>query len=94
MLANPEWDKKTFSKEGLVDWLYQQPVDGEYSYSSQGDCLLARYFTEAGYEHVSVNTISFSSESGSNTLPQGFDEVAQQKPWSYAGALKRVKELV
>ena len=63
MLYDPKWEGEVkadpFKIESLVAWLEKQPADEQYCYLSNGECLLAQYFTAAGFENVRMWTYGF-----------------------------------
>lgn len=59
MLYDPKWEKTEtkadpFSLESLIAWLEKQPAGRSYSYTCNGHCLLAQYFTAAGFKNVTM----------------------------------------
>jgi len=54
MLYDPKWEQRAdaFSLLSLIAWLERQDPLAEYCYSSNGECLLARYFRECGFNKV------------------------------------------
>ena len=62
MLYDPKWEanKDPFSLAGLIAWLERQDPDRAYCYSSTGECLLARYFRERGFNRVIMAAEFFS----------------------------------
>ena len=97
MLFDPKWEQRNaFSLDSLIGWLQRKPADEIYDYSSCGDCLLARYFADKGFNNkIYVNTVAFHVEDNGgkiHTLPQNFDEIARARPYTYGAALERARE--
>lgn len=57
------WDLEVkadpFTLENLIVWLEKQPPEKTYAYNCNGHCLLAQYFTDAGYENVRMFSEGF-----------------------------------
>jgi hypothetical protein len=64
MLYDPKWEHQTradpFSLASLIAWLDKQPLQDSYEYECHGQCLLARYFSAAGFKNVHMFSDYFS----------------------------------
>jgi hypothetical protein len=101
MLYDPKWEtnKDPFSLAGLIAWLERQDPDGAYCYSATGECLLARYFRERGFNRVIMAAEFFYHWPRANAryemtrLPRHFNDVAKGKVRTFGAALSRAREL-
>ena len=101
MLYDPKWEKRQdpFSLSSLIMWLEQQDCAGAYCYSSTGECLLARYFRERGFNRVIMAAEFFyhwprpDAVYEVTRLPRYFNDVAKGKVRTYGAALARAREL-
>lgn len=112
MLYDPKWQKTEtksdpFSLESLIAWLEKQPANASYCYLSNGECLLAHYFSEAGFRNVRMWTDGFwhgprkcPSNVGQDEaivrgtitrLPKGFNRIAEDWGHTYGDALRRAR---
>jgi hypothetical protein len=113
MLYDKRWDRPEikvdpFSLESLIAWLETMPPRAKYCYLSNGECLLAKYFTALGYENVRMWTNSFwcgiqqcpryigqeeARRLGLATpIPAIFNRVAQDEPATFGSALRRARK--
>lgn len=65
-----------FTLEALIAWLKTQRPDETYCYVSNGECLLARYFSARGYQGVSVTSHRIYFIGGNAHIPDGWDSIA------------------
>jgi hypothetical protein len=101
MLYDPKWEAKKdpFSLAGLIAWLERQDPDSAYCYSSTGECLLARYFRERGFNRVIMAAEFFYHWPRADAvyevtrLPRHFNDVAKGKVRTFGAALSRAREL-
>jgi len=101
MLYDPKWERKCdpFSLESLIAWLKRQDLLEEYCYSSTGECLLARYFTEQGFGKVIMAARFFyhwPQPGGSyevTQLPPHFNDIARGKTRTFGAALERARAI-
>jgi hypothetical protein len=101
MLYDPRWEgwSDPFSLASLIAWLERQDQDAAYCYSSTGECLLARYFRERGFNRVIMAAEFFYHwpRPGSlyevTRLPPHFNDVAKGKLRTFRAALLRAREL-
>ena len=101
MLYDPRWEEWSdpCSLAGLIAWLERQDQDGTYCYSSTGECLLARYFRERGFNRVIMAAEFFYHWPRSNSLyevtrlPRHFNDVAKGKVRTFGAALSRARQL-
>lgn len=110
MLYDPKWETTEtkidpFSLASLIAWLERQPTDGCYDYTCNGQCLLAQYFTDAGFKNIRMFTDCFmhgksappgvSREEairlGVTYLPDQFNEVASRGNRTFGAALRRAR---
>jgi hypothetical protein len=99
MLAREEWSipkvetkPDVFSLESLIAWLEKQPAQETYCYSSNGDCLLAQYFTGMGFVGVHVGGGDFDHEGAINVkFPAILGDVAYYHPRTFGAALSRAR---
>ncbi len=71
------------SPDSLIDWLRQQPPDGEYQWSDPVFCLMGRYITDVG---TPVDLYAYSE------MPN-YHAIAETKPWTFGAALQRAEAL-
>jgi len=89
MLWDRKWDKPPVeSLAGLIAWLEQQPVDGEYQWYSAVDCLVCRYLRAVTGEPWPHQKWAYSAIFDS---PHDYNEVAATRPWTYGAALERAR---
>jgi hypothetical protein len=101
MLYDPKWEIKNdpFSLDGLIGWLEKQDPHQEYCYSNTGECLLARYFTQCGFNKVIMAAKFFYHWPPSGALyevtrlPPHFNEIARGKVRTFGAALARARHL-
>jgi len=101
MLYDPQWGQRhdPFSLPGLIAWLERQDPDADYCYSSTGECLLARYFSERGFRRVIMAASYFyhfprpGALYQTVPLPPHFNDVAKGKVRTFGAALARAREL-
>ncbi len=101
MLYDPKWEQRTnaFSLTSLIAWLQRQDPVEEYCYSSTGECLLARYFSESGFNKVIMaarffyHFPNFDARYETVTLPGHFNDVAKGKVRTFGAALQRARAL-
>ena len=99
MLYDPKWEVKVvepFKLTSLIAWLEKQSADGRYDYCSNGECMLAQYFSAAGYRHVQMNPDSFhhAGRDFPVMLPRGFNAVAQLGRKRFGAALERARAIL
>src|SRR5262245_50535229 len=98
MLYDPKWAAKPndpYTINALIWWLEQQNPRHRYDFMSARSCLLARYFTESGFDSV-VMERSFVLHGGQlyvASLPPELNSIAETKPWTMGAALKRARKL-
>ena len=113
MLNRIEWDKPkvqadVFSLESLIAWLETMPAHGNYRYLCNGSCLLAQYFTAAGFENVHMWSAGFwhgplkcpRSVGESEARRMGrltqfhavFNRIAERSPFTFGAALARARK--
>jgi hypothetical protein len=101
MLFDPKWEEKNnpFSVASLIAWLERQDPDRAYCYSSTGECLLARYFRERGFNRVIMAADFFyhwprvDALYEVTPLPPHFNDVAKGKIRTFGAALLRAREI-
>src|ERR1700761_4444706 len=101
MLYDPKWEARNdpFSLASLIAWLERQDPDHAYCYSSTGECLLARYFGERGFNRVIMAAEFFYHWPRADALyevtrlPQHFNDVAKGKTRTFGAALDRARAL-
>ena len=101
MLYDPKWQQRSdpFALASLIAWLERQDPLAEYCYSSTGECLLARYFSEQGFTKVIMAAGHFyhfpRSEAVYETapLPPHFNDIAKGKVRTFGAALARAREM-
>ena len=101
MLYDPRWEANNnpFSLVSLIAWLERQDADGTYCYSATGECLLARYFRERGFNRVIMAAEFFYHWPRADALyevtalPRHFNDVAKGKIRTFGAALLRAREL-
>jgi hypothetical protein len=101
MLYDPQWGQRNdpFSLASLIAWLERQDPLEQYCYSSTGECLLARYFSERGFTKVIMAARHFYHFPHSDSLyettplPPHFNDIAKGKVRSYGAALTRARGL-
>jgi hypothetical protein len=104
MLYDPKWEKQTetkadpFSLASLIAWLEKQNPATRYCYVSNGECLLAQYFTARGYKNVTVGVGWFRELHMPHTehaIPTEFTQVARagKGGTTFGAALKRARKL-
>ena len=69
-----------FRTDVLIDWLRQQPSDGEYDFPNWRRCLMGQYLVDKGLE---PGTCTYTD------MP-GYPEFAETKPHTFGAALERV----
>jgi len=69
--------------EALIDWLRDQPPEGEYTWSDPVFCLMGRYVTDRGTP---------ADLYGYNQMPH-YHEIAEVKPHTFGAALERAQAL-
>ena len=82
-------------QEHLIKWRESLPPNGRYDWNSMTRCLLANYLTAAGHGNVRVGQSRFYShlQPDGRSIPWEVAEISQEKPHTYAAALKRAKQL-
>lgn len=102
MLYDPNWQKldktNAFKLSSLIGWLEKQPPSKSYEYCSSEKCLLAQYFTAAGFKRVEVLFGGFAhGVRGQRHYPGSFDLVAlaqfRHSEHTFGKALKRAREI-
>lgn len=105
MLCDPKWEQKTetkadpFTLASLIAWLEKQPASAPYSYMSNGQCLLAQYFTAVGYRDVSMGGYDFGHADSVDrvVLPQHFNSIAigdrVHRAFTFDAALERARDV-
>ena len=101
MLYDPRWQENydPFSLASLIAWLERQDPDEAYCYSSTGECLLARYFSERGFRRVIMAASYFyhfprpGALYETVPLPPHFNDVAKGKIRIFGAALLRAREM-
>jgi hypothetical protein len=101
MLYDPQWEFRNdpFSLQSLVAWLERQDPLEDYCYSSTGECLLARYFAERGFNKVIMAAAFFYHFPRRDALyevaflPEHFNAIAKGKVRTFGAALDRAREL-
>jgi hypothetical protein len=101
MLYDPHWGKRNdqFSLPSLIAWLERQDPHEDYCYSNTGECLLAHYFSERGFNRVIMAANYFyhfpllDGLYETAPLPQGFNEIAKGSVRTFGAALSRAREL-
>lgn len=103
MLYDPKWEvkpapkakPKILSLEGLIAWLEIQNPATRYSFVSNTDCLLARYFRAKGYWGANVGMGRFFHHCYllpfTKIYPPELDRVAHSR--SYGAALELAREI-
>ena len=102
MLYDPKWEQRTnaFSLTSLIAWLERQDPVQEYCYSNTGECLLARYFSESGFNNVIMAARLFyhfpavGSHYETVALPAHFNDIAKGKVRTFGAALARARALL
>lgn len=69
--------------DSLVDWLRQQPPDGEYIWQDPVFCMMGRYLADHD---------SRWGEFSYSEMPN-YDAIAGKKPWTFGAALERAEAL-
>jgi hypothetical protein len=100
MLYDPKWQQRNdpFCLESLIAWLERQDPLADYCYSSTGECLLARYFAERGFNKVIMAAgffYHFPQRNGLyevTPLPPHFNAIAKGKVRTFGAALARARE--
>lgn len=77
--CKPETKADPFKLGTLLSWLEGQPGTDPYCYDSNGTCLLSRYFTSMGYQHVHMFSDSFVH--GVQIGPKTDRDTAQRHFW-------------
>ena len=101
MLYDPKWAQRAdaFSLTSLIAWLERQEALAEYCYSSTGECLLARYFCECGFNkvimaaHFFYHFPYFDARYETVELPAHFNDIAKGKVRTFGAALARARAL-
>ena len=101
MLYDPHWGQRNdpFALPGLIAWLERQDPLEDYCYSSTGECLLARYFSERGFNRVIMAAnyfYHFPRADGlydTAPLPPHFNDIAKGKVRTFGAALARAREV-
>lgn len=99
MLYDKRWNRKVeadvFSLAGLIEWLKKQNPEAKYCYEDNGGCLLHKYFTARGLpidgvggEYYRINP----NYDVHHPLPDGWDDIAAESPWTFGAALDRAWE--
>jgi hypothetical protein len=99
MLYDPKWQERhdPFSLASLIAWLERQEPLEDYCYSSTGECLLARYFAECGFNKVIMAAwffYHFPRPGGAyetTPLPPHFNDIAKGKVRTFGAALSRAR---
>jgi len=99
MLFDPKWQQRNdpFSLQSLIAWLELQDPLAEYCYSSTGECLLARYFRERGFNKVIMaadffyHFPRFDALYEAVRLPAHFNAIAKGKTRTFGAALARAR---
>jgi hypothetical protein len=100
-LCPKKWTRRAKRENSnlLLFFYERQDADGTYCYSSTGECLLARYFRERGFNRVIMAAEFFYHWPRSNSLyevmllPRQFNDVAKGKVRTFGAALSRAREL-
>ena len=101
MLYDPKWAARNdpFALASLIAWLERQDPDRAYCYSSTGECLLARYFRERGFNRVIMAAEFFYHWPRADALyevtplPPHFNDVAKGKIRTFGAALLRARAM-
>jgi hypothetical protein len=101
MLFDPKWQLRhdPFSVASLIAWLERRNPLDDYCYSSTGECLLARYFAECGFNNVIMAAhffYHFPHRGGAYEtmpLPPHFNDIAKGKVRTFGAALKRARAI-
>jgi len=101
MLYDPQWGQRhdPFSLASLIAWLKRQNPLEDYCYSSTGECLLARYFSEKGFTRVIMAAnyfYHFPRADGlyeTAPLPPHFNDIAKGNVRTFGAALARARAL-
>lgn len=98
MLYNEAWDKPTkadpFELGTLIAWLEKQPADGAYDYRECDECMFWHYFKSHGLPLSSVGPGYYRLSPNicqTHDLPEHFEDIAWQSPWTYGAALARAR---
>ena len=70
-------------QNSLIDWLKQQPPEGEYVWSDPVFCLMGRYLAD---NDSAWGAVQYSD------MPH-YEEIAQTKPWTFGAALERAEAI-
>jgi hypothetical protein len=108
MLYDPKWAVKTkadpFKLATLIAWLEKQDARQTYCFTSNGECLLAQYFSAHGFVCVHMFTDGFvhgtpipsrwgMTEARARglltSIPPKFNEIAEYGPRTFGAALRR-----
>lgn len=87
--------RPTFDGNAFLDWLGIQNPDQTYDYMNCHECLLAQYLHCRGYPHASVDSEQAYLRRymmGIRPLPAEWNDIAQERPWTFGAALKRARE--
>jgi len=93
MLYNPQWESKinSYSMDGLITWLEQQPANENYSYFSYTTCLAAQFNATCGREYEVPNPFLFWRW---HTFEHKLEySVASAVPHNYGAALERARAI-
>lgn len=109
MLYDPKWEVNTKADPmqlgTLIAWLEKRPASKGYSYTCNGHCLLAQYFTAMGMKNVFMWAEYFyhgdkpifmdedeAVDRGIATrLPPNFNKIAVHDPMTFGAALERAR---
>jgi len=101
MLYDPKREVETKRQDdlltlrSLIAWLEKKNPAGEYDYIDPFDCLLCRYFKDAGFKEVHVGPWAWSAVGViERRLPPYFNEVANGTYDTYGAALHRARALL
>jgi hypothetical protein len=101
MLYDPQWGQRRdpFSLASLIAWLERKEPLEAYCYSSTGECLLARYFSERGFTRVIMAASYFYHFPRADglyetaPLPPHFNDIAKGSVRTFGAALARARTL-
>lgn len=82
-----------FSTEKLVSWLETKPSEKAYCFMDNGNCLLAQYFRAHGFPTAEAGgtIIWLVDGEGCTELPDGWADIAADKPRTFGDALDRAR---
>jgi hypothetical protein len=86
-----------FDNRSLIDWLASQPPAKPYDYANGSCCLITQYLRSRGFTRAVVDSHSayldgsWGTARRTRTLPPSWNDIAQQKPWTFGAALERAR---